>query len=77
MSATGSTAMGRAVAARTAPRFVRTILELSVLGVGWLLGGNVGVGTALIAFSLGPVIHVAVRRFHLPVPAHSSEVLGE
>jgi uncharacterized membrane protein YczE len=56
---------------------VRTILELSVLAVGWLLGGNVGIGTALIAFSLGPVIHVAVRRFHLPVPAHSSEVLGE
>jgi aldehyde dehydrogenase (NAD+) len=28
VSATGSTAMGRAVAARTAPRFVRTLLEL-------------------------------------------------
>ena len=47
---------------------VRTVLELSVFAVGWMLGGNVGVGTALIAFSLGPVVHFAVRRFHLPVP---------
>jgi uncharacterized membrane protein YczE len=56
---------------------VRTALELSALSAGWLLGGNVGVGTALIAFSLGPVIHFAVRRLHLPVPAGSDQVLGE
>jgi uncharacterized membrane protein YczE len=56
---------------------VRTVLELSVLVVGWVLGGNVGVGTALIAFSLGPTTHVAIRRFHLPVPPSSVEVLGE
>ncbi len=56
---------------------VRTVLELSVLVAGWILGGNVGVGTALIAFSLGPTTHFAIRRFHLPVPATSVEVLGE
>jgi uncharacterized membrane protein YczE len=56
---------------------VRTALELSVLVVGWILGGNVGVGTALIAFSIGPTTHFAIRRFHLPVPATSVEVLGE
>jgi uncharacterized membrane protein YczE len=56
---------------------VRTVLELSVLVVGWVLGGNVGVGTALIAFSLGPTTHFAIRRFHLPVPPSSVEVLGE
>jgi uncharacterized membrane protein YczE len=56
---------------------VRTVLELSVFGIGWALGGNVGVGTALIAFSLGPTTHFAIRRFHLPVPATSVEVLGE
>lgn len=56
---------------------VRTLLELSVLLVGWLLGGNVGIGTALIAFSLGPVIHFTVRRFHLPVPASSDAGRGE
>jgi uncharacterized membrane protein YczE len=56
---------------------VRTVLELSVLVVGWSLGGNVGVGTPIIALSLGPVVHFTVRRFHLPVPAGSDEVLGE
>jgi uncharacterized membrane protein YczE len=56
---------------------VRTVLELSALASGWLLGGNVGVGTALIAFSLGPTTHFAIRRFHLPVPARPGEVLGE
>ena len=56
---------------------VRTVLELSVLVVGWALGGNLGVGTALIAFSLGPTTHFAIRRFHLPVPTTSVEVLGE
>lgn len=55
---------------------VRTVLELSVLLVGWALGGDVGAGTALIAFSLGPVVHFTIRRFHLPVPA-SDAVLGE
>jgi uncharacterized membrane protein YczE len=56
---------------------VRTVMEVSVLVAGWLLGGSVGVGTALIAFSLGPVTHYALRRFHVPVPSGSVEVLGE
>ena len=56
---------------------VRTALELSVFVVGWILGGNVGVGTALIAFSIGPTTHFAIRRFHLPVPSTSVEVLAE
>jgi uncharacterized membrane protein YczE len=67
-----------AITARGHPLWVvRTVLELSVLVVGWVLGGNVGVGTALIAFSLGPTTHFAIRRFHLPVPSTSVEVLGE
>ncbi len=34
-------------------RLVRTIIELTVLGVGWLMGGVVGVGTVLYALSIG------------------------
>jgi uncharacterized membrane protein YczE len=56
---------------------VRMVLELSVFVVGWALGGNVGIGTALIACSLGPSIHFALNRFHLPVPRPSEAVLGE
>lgn len=35
---------------------VRTLIEGSVLLVGWLLGGPVGVGTVLFAFGVGPMI---------------------
>ena len=37
-------------------RLVRTTLEVTVLAVGWLLGGIVGVGTILYALLIGPVI---------------------
>jgi uncharacterized membrane protein YczE len=56
---------------------VRTVLELSVLVVGIALGGKVGVGTVLIALSLGPLTHAGLRRFHLPVNADTPEVMGE
>jgi len=36
-------------------RLVRTTLEVTVLVVGWLLGGTVGVGTLLYAFAIGPI----------------------
>ncbi|QNN54481.1 YczE/YyaS/YitT family protein [Nocardioides mesophilus] len=38
-------------------RSVRTVLEVSVLVVGWLLGGTVGVGTVLYAVAIGPIAH--------------------
>jgi uncharacterized membrane protein YczE len=37
-------------------RLVRTSLELTVLGVGFLLGGQVGLGTLLYAVSIGPLV---------------------
>ena len=56
---------------------VRTVLECSALVVGYLLGGHVGVGTLLLAFTIGPVTHAGLRRFHLPVQGEAPEVLGE
>jgi uncharacterized membrane protein YczE len=44
---------------------VRTVLEVTALLAGWLLGGNVGVGTVLFAFSIGPLGHFFLARFHL------------
>ena len=35
---------------------VRTGLEVSVLAVGWLLGGTVGAGTVAFALSIGPLV---------------------
>ena len=42
-------------------RLVRTSIEATVLAVGWLLGGTVGVGTVLYAFGIGPLVQVFVR----------------
>ena len=38
----------------------RALVEVSVLVVGWLLGGTVGIGTVLFAVLIGPLVHVAL-----------------
>ncbi|MFI6024004.1 membrane protein YczE [Amycolatopsis magusensis] len=45
------------LAARTgwSVRVVRTLIEVTVLAGGWLLGGTVGLGTVLYAVSIGPL----------------------
>ena len=35
---------------------VRATLEVSVVSIGWYLGGTVGVGTLLFAFGIGPCV---------------------
>jgi uncharacterized membrane protein YczE len=42
-------------------RLVRTSIEATVLAIGWLLGGTVGVGTVLYAFGIGPLVQFFVR----------------
>jgi len=42
-------------------RLVRTSIEATVLAVGWLLGGTVGVGTVLYAFGIGPLVQFFLR----------------
>lgn len=37
-------------------RLVRTLIEATVLAVGWALGGTVGVGTLVYAFGIGPLV---------------------
>jgi uncharacterized protein len=39
----------------------RTLVEATVLLVGWLLGGDAGIGTLLFAMLIGPCAHAAVR----------------
>lgn len=39
-------------------RLVRTTLEVTVLVVGFVLGGTVGVGTVLYALAIGPVVQL-------------------
>jgi uncharacterized membrane protein YczE len=44
-------------------RVVRTGLELTVLVIGYLLGGTVGIGTLVFAVSIGPIAHVTIPAF--------------
>ena len=48
----------------------RTILEVAVLVVGFLLGGSVGVGTAAFAFGIGPLVQFFLPRFRLDPDPH-------
>ena len=36
--------------------FVRASLEITVVSIGWYLGGTVGIGTLLFAFGIGPCV---------------------
>ncbi|MET8811236.1 hypothetical protein ABZW47_04465 [Streptomyces sp. NPDC004549] len=53
----GSAATGRSI------RFVRTLMEIAVLALGWLLGGTVGAGTVLYALAVGPITQFFVPWF--------------
>ena len=46
-------------------RSVRTAIELTVLLVGWLMGGTFGVGTVLYALAIGPLIQLCLPWFSI------------
>ena len=52
-------------------RLVRTSIEASVLTIGWLLGGTVGIGTVLYAFGIGPLVQFFIRLTPKRLLAHS------
>ncbi|MTD16371.1 hypothetical protein GIS00_20735 [Nakamurella sp. YIM 132087] len=58
-------------------RLVRTVIELSVLGIGWLLGGLVGVGTVLYALAIGPLLHVLLPRLSVRAPEPRPDDVAE
>jgi uncharacterized membrane protein YczE len=43
-------------------RAVRTVIEVTVLALGWLLGGTVGLGTVLYALAIGPLTQLFLPR---------------
>ena len=44
-------------------RRTRTAIELSVVVVGWLAGGTVGIGTVVLAITIGPIVQALLRVF--------------
>jgi uncharacterized membrane protein YczE len=47
---------------------VRTGIEVSVVVVGFALGGNLGVGTLVYALAIGPLVQLLLPRFTVPEP---------
>lgn len=59
---------------RLSIRLVRTAIEVSVLAVGWSLGGQVGLGTVAYALAIGPLAEVFIPLFTVHTPAAGPEV---
>ena len=51
---------------RLSIRLVRTTIELTVLGAGFLLGGTAGIGTVAYAVAIGPLCHFFIPFFTVP-----------
>ena len=47
-------------------RVARTLVELVVVSVAWLLGGSIGVGTLIFALTIGPAVQLAFRALRVP-----------
>lgn len=45
-------------------RLTRTVIEVTVLAVGWMLGGTFGVGTLAFAVFIGPLVQFFLPRLH-------------
>jgi uncharacterized membrane protein YczE len=58
-------------------RVVRTLIELSVLAIGFSLGGTIGPGTLAYALSIGPLTQVLLPRLTIRQPAHETRTEGE
>ena len=58
-------------------RVVRTVLEVSVLIMGFVLGGSVGIGTLLFAFTIGPNVHYWLDRLTLVHPEPETVIGAE
>jgi uncharacterized membrane protein YczE len=60
---TGLAARGHSI------RVVRTGIEVSVVAVGFLMGGTLGVGTVVYALAIGPLVHMMLPLFTVRTPA--------
>lgn len=48
---------------------VRTGIELTIMAIGFALGGTVGLGTIVYALSIGPLLQLMIPTFRVPSPA--------
>jgi|TARA_E500000178_G_scaffold307056_1_gene319704 uncharacterized membrane protein YczE len=45
---------------------VRTVVEVTVLIIGWILGGTFGLGTIVFAVTIGPIVHRTIPALTVP-----------
>ncbi|MGQ5263050.1 membrane protein YczE [Micromonospora sp. ZYX-F-536] len=57
-------------------RLVRTAIEVTVLALGWLLGGTVGLGTVAYALAIGPLAQFFIPLFAVPEPGDTAPAPG-
>jgi uncharacterized membrane protein YczE len=68
---TGLAARGHSI------RVVRTGIEVTVVLIGFLLGGTLGVGTIVYALAIGPLVHVLLPLFTIRTePSTVEEAVG-
>ncbi|GAA3206491.1 hypothetical protein [Actinocorallia longicatena] len=67
---------GFAARSRFSIRLIRTTIEVTVLTLGWLLGGTVGVGTVAYALAIGPLTQLFLPRLTLTRAAEPVEAAG-
>ena len=54
----------------------RSLVELTVLSIGWLLGGNVGLGTVAFALLVGPMVGATLPLLTVPLNAPPQQPLA-
>jgi uncharacterized membrane protein YczE len=54
---------------------VRTGIEATVLIIGWILGGNVGIGTLLFALLIGPMVGFTIPLLTVKAPSLEPPVI--
>lgn len=50
-------------------RWIRMGVEATVLALGWLMGGKVGIGTVVFVLTTGPLLQIFLPMFTRPDPA--------
>jgi uncharacterized membrane protein YczE len=56
---------------------VRSGIEVTVLLIGWALGGDFGVGTVAFALVIGPLVNFTIPRFMVPAAKRPETALVE
>ncbi|MGX1777134.1 membrane protein YczE [Nocardia brasiliensis] len=56
---------------------VRTSIEVTVLSIGWILGGSVGIGTVVYAFGIGPLIQLMIPTVNRFLPGFETRPTAE